>query len=471
MRHFWSLPLALLALFTCPVSTLAAPALPDTPKHTVEDVYHGQTVRDDYRWLEPDDGPGVQAWSDAENAVARDFIDGIPERKDILARVNELTHSRTPSYYGLVVRGGRTFADQGPAAAAAADAGRVRVDRRHDQRARDRRPEPDRHHGRDRDRLLRAFARRLEGRGLDVEVRQRGRHRLRVRDRHAASACPTSCRTSTAAPRADRWRGTRTERASGARATPPRASAPRKTCRSGSRCTSTSLGDPASADTYVLGKEFPKIAEVALETSDDGRHVLCNVSNGDGGEHGFWLAGADGVFREVTTFRGRVRAGEVRRRRALPPVARGRRAERQAAADRARAGRSGGHARRRARRRARGRRPRSRASCPRATACMSRTSSAARPRIRLFDALGRPKGAVALPPITSVGGMVREHGDVALIRTESYTEPARWWRYDPGGGKLAADRAHPALARDVRRRRGHARVRHVEGRHEGPDQS
>src|SRR5204862_5435086 len=36
--------------------------------------------------------------------------------------------------------------------------------------------------------------------------------------------------------------------------------------------------------------------------SDDGKYVLANVFNGDGGEHAFWLAGADGRFRQLSTF-------------------------------------------------------------------------------------------------------------------------------------------------------------------------
>ena len=44
------------------------------------------------------------------------------------------------------------------------------------------------------------------------------------------------------------------------------------------------LGAPPSADKYSIGKEFPRIAEVELETSDDGKKVLARVANGDGGE-------------------------------------------------------------------------------------------------------------------------------------------------------------------------------------------
>lgn len=51
------------------------------------------------------------------------------------------------------------------------------------------------------------------------------------------------------------------------------------------------LGSPESADAYVIGKDFPRIAEIELERSGDGKAILARVANGDGGEyehHVFW---------------------------------------------------------------------------------------------------------------------------------------------------------------------------------------
>src|SRR5262249_38790658 len=38
------------------------------------------------------------------------------------------------------------------------------------------------------------------------------------------------------------------------------------------------LGTPTSEDSYVLGKDFPRIAEIQLRTSPDGKHVLAIVA-------------------------------------------------------------------------------------------------------------------------------------------------------------------------------------------------
>src|SRR3989442_12739176 len=44
------------------------------------------------------------------------------------------------------------------------------------------------------------------------------------------------------------------------------------------------LGTLPAADRYVLGKDFPRIAETQLVGSRDGRHLLAIVRNGDGGD-------------------------------------------------------------------------------------------------------------------------------------------------------------------------------------------
>jgi prolyl oligopeptidase len=44
------------------------------------------------------------------------------------------------------------------------------------------------------------------------------------------------------------------------------------------------IGTPESADTYAIGRDFPRIAEVELLRGHDGKRILARVSNGDGGE-------------------------------------------------------------------------------------------------------------------------------------------------------------------------------------------
>ena len=51
---------------------------PVTNKQPVTDEYHGIKVEDDYRWLEDSSDPAVQTWMKAQNALARNLLDGVP---------------------------------------------------------------------------------------------------------------------------------------------------------------------------------------------------------------------------------------------------------------------------------------------------------------------------------------------------------------------------------------------------------
>lgn len=62
----------------------------DTRKIEVVDTYHGIQVADPYRWLEEGDSADVKAWTDAENAVTRRFIDAIPGREKLAGQIRDL---------------------------------------------------------------------------------------------------------------------------------------------------------------------------------------------------------------------------------------------------------------------------------------------------------------------------------------------------------------------------------------------
>jgi prolyl oligopeptidase len=95
-----------LCLFT--VSALADEP-PATRRSAVNDVYHGVTVTDDYRWLEDWRDPAVRAWSDTQSAHARAHLDALPNVEAIRARVTELA-SDGVRFGSLAYEGGRVFA-------------------------------------------------------------------------------------------------------------------------------------------------------------------------------------------------------------------------------------------------------------------------------------------------------------------------------------------------------------------------
>ncbi len=78
-------------------ATGAVTIVPPPPARieVVEDTYHGETVADPYRWLENWDDPEVQAWSEAQNAYARRVLTRLPEREAVRARIDAILTAPT----------------------------------------------------------------------------------------------------------------------------------------------------------------------------------------------------------------------------------------------------------------------------------------------------------------------------------------------------------------------------------------
>ena len=63
---------------------------PDAERTEVVDNYFGTEVADPYRWLEDDRSEQTAAWVAAENAVTQNYLDQIPFREAMRARLTEL---------------------------------------------------------------------------------------------------------------------------------------------------------------------------------------------------------------------------------------------------------------------------------------------------------------------------------------------------------------------------------------------
>jgi prolyl oligopeptidase len=71
----------------------AAQNPPVAPVRNVTDTYFGTTVNDPYRYMENLSDPGVMAWMKAQNNYTHTLLEGIPERKALLARIQELDNA------------------------------------------------------------------------------------------------------------------------------------------------------------------------------------------------------------------------------------------------------------------------------------------------------------------------------------------------------------------------------------------
>ena len=63
---------------------------PETRVDDTVDELHGVEVADPYRWLEDDEDAEVKKWQAAQTAVAREYLDDIPGRDEVRARIAEV---------------------------------------------------------------------------------------------------------------------------------------------------------------------------------------------------------------------------------------------------------------------------------------------------------------------------------------------------------------------------------------------
>ncbi len=88
---------------------------PPAMRGPVVDEYHGTKVTDPYRWMETP-GPELNAWVAAQNRLSQPYLDAIPAREQLRARLTELWDYEQYGYGWLddkarvpVRRGGRYF--------------------------------------------------------------------------------------------------------------------------------------------------------------------------------------------------------------------------------------------------------------------------------------------------------------------------------------------------------------------------
>jgi prolyl oligopeptidase len=403
---------------------------PPTLKRPTIDEYHGVQVADDYRWLEDASDPEVRAWTAAQNALTRSILDATPRRSELHAHIKELYEATSSDYYALSYRGGRLFAMkmQPPkaqpmlVALASADdlsSERVVLDPN--------RLDPDGTTAID------WFVPSHDGARVAVSLSEKGSEdgTLHVYD------VETGRELDDVIPRVQypTGGGSVAWRADGSGFYYTRYP------HAGERLPEDlnfyqqvyfhHLGAPSDRDTYCIGQDFPRIAEVHLEASEDGKFVLAVVANGDGGEFAHYLLLPSGEWRQLTRFEDKVTqaAFEVGDDRALylkslDGAPRGK-LLRLSLDDE------------------------SRLSLAHAKTVVEESASAiigfepagnllyvvgldgGPADIRVFDHAGREQGALPIPPVSSVGELLRTAGDTILFRSSSFIAPPAWYEFDP----------------------------------------
>ncbi|PZR71144.1 MAG: S9 family peptidase [Chthoniobacterales bacterium] len=287
-----------------------------TPKKPVSDEYQGVKVQDDYQWLEKDDDPKVKAWSESENQKTRAYLDKLPDRAAIEKQLTDWYAKTSPSYSGLISRPGILFAEkfqppkQQPMLVTLASADDLKSEKvLLDPNALDAKGTT----------AIDWSVPSRDGKFVAVSISQGGSEdgTLHFYETATGKALPDTIahvQYPTAAGSAA-WNGEGT----GVYYTryPRKGERPDADLNFYQQVYFHKLGTADTEDTYAIGKEFPRIAEVQLEASRDGKYILAKVENGDGGDYAHYLLGPDGSWRQITQFSDQVKAARLGRDNAL----------------------------------------------------------------------------------------------------------------------------------------------------------
>jgi prolyl oligopeptidase len=299
-----SLVLACIAVLPIAAIRAADPGAPPAAPAAVTDRYHGVDVIDPYRWLENTQDGQVQTWIAAENARTRHYLDQLPGRAPIYEWLERKISATSSSYASLYAVRDRVFAlytqppKQQPMVAVLTlelDAAKphVVVD-----------PNALNPKGTT---AIDWFVPSPDGKRVAVSLSENGSEDgtlhifdvatgTELADKIERVQFPTA--GGSVAWRAD---------SSGFWYTRyPGAERPAEEQHFYQQLFYHRLGDPPAKDAYVAGKEFPKLAEIALDNRFDPNNVVVAVANGDGGEFEHYLIAPDGTMHKVTRFEDRI---------------------------------------------------------------------------------------------------------------------------------------------------------------------
>lgn len=433
---------ATVAVFLASNLSAADATPPPARKQPVADVYHGVKVTDDYRWLENATTPETREWTEAENAHARHYLDELPARAELAGELQKLMTHPSTRFTDLVSRKGTLFAllTQPPKQQAmvatlrsADDAASAHVIV--DPNTLD----PSGHTAVD------FFVPSTDGKYVAVSLSQGG----------SESGDVHVFETATGKALSDVIARVNGGTAGGGLAWNADSSGFFYTRypRQGERAAADldfyqqvwfhRLGTESRQDTYAIGKDFPRIAEVALQSTEDGRYTLATVANGDGGEFELFLHGPNGEWTKIAGFADRITHGEFGPDGSLyllsllsTPMGKLLRVPLNAPEV-----------------------SRAQIVVPESKAVIDRFLLSkdhlfvedlvgGPSQIRVFDHNGRLEKSVPIEAVSSVLELALDRAGNLLFQSVSYTRPRAWFRFDPSSGKVAPTALKESAATD-----------------------
>jgi prolyl oligopeptidase len=308
---FGPLGLACSAFFFSTPGQAGAPSLepaPATAKQPVTDDYGGVTVKDDYRWMEQLSDPKVKAWAEKQNERSQKFLNSLPGRNQLAAQIKKLITATPPRLALVEVAANKIFAlkfdpakqqpfvvvvnspDDPSSEKAVCDpnaldpAGKTSID---------------------------WFVPSPDGKTVAVSLSKNGTE--------DGDLCFFDVETCKQLPDVIKHVQFPTGGGSAAWTKDSAAVLYTRYPREGERPAEDrhfymevyfhKLGSPESEDNYSIGKEFPKIGEVALDSNGASDYIVATVQNGDGGDYAHFVYGPDKSWRQITKFQDQVKTG------------------------------------------------------------------------------------------------------------------------------------------------------------------
>lgn len=437
------------AAVAAPSAPAAAPQAPTPPvaaKRPVVDEYQGVRVQDDYRWLENPADPETKAWTEGQTRFARGWLDGLASSAALRSQITKIKTAQSADYFYLTRRGHALFAlELDPSKAqqprlirmgddANVAAARVLVD-----------PNALDAGG---SIAIDYYVPSLDGKKVAVSLSRGG---TEIGTLHVYDA-ETGKETGDVIPRVNggtaggsvAW----SKDGSGLDYTryPAPGERPDADLPFYQQVYYHKLGTDPKTDTYVVGKDYPKIAEIELERRDDGEVMLIQVANGDGGERAYYLEDAKGKISQVARFEDEVvgaafgndgglyllsHKGAPKGRILRVPANHPDLAKAKVIV------------------------PESDASIGDFIVTKTRlfvVGVVGGPsEVAIYDLHGKPSGKVPLPPVSSVRQIVgSEDDDNVFFRSQTFITPPAWYRYHDGASqKTSMAMASPASFDDA----------------------
>jgi prolyl oligopeptidase len=293
----------------------------DTTKKPVTESYHGTSVVDDYQWLEESGTEPVKEWSRQQNERTKGYLDQLVFRDGIAQELMQLRSEESARFSGLTERQGRLLAlrfkppAQQPVLVRLSSLEPPALWR----------PvfDPNTYNPKGTT-SIDWYVPSLDGRLVAVCLSENGSEQgtlhffnvetgKELEDRIPRVQYPTGGGSAAWSPDNSGVFYTRY---------PHQGERPEADINFFQQVWYHKLGTPAEQDRLEIGKDFPRIAEIRLDSSPDGRWVVATVANGDGGDFAHYVRDHSGAWQQLTRFEDGIKAIEIGRDLALYLVSR-----------------------------------------------------------------------------------------------------------------------------------------------------